>query len=43
MNINKRAKNGIYPKLEIGDNVRVPVIHKFKKDIRIALAWKYIN
>ena len=31
MNINKRAKKGTYPKLEIGDNVRVPVIHKIKK------------
>ena len=31
MNINKRAKKGTYPKLEIGDNVRVPVIHKVKK------------
>ena len=25
MNISKRAKKGKYPKLEIGDNVRVPV------------------
>ena len=31
MNINKRAKKGTYPTLEIGDNVRVPVIHKQKK------------
>ncbi len=32
MNINKRAKKkGNYPKLEIGDNVRVPVIKKVKK------------
>ena len=31
MNINKRAKKGTYPKLEIGDNVRVPIIHKIKK------------
>jgi hypothetical protein len=28
MNITKRAKKGTYPKLEVGDNVRVPVIHK---------------
>jgi hypothetical protein len=31
MNITKRAKKGTYPKLEVGDNVRVPVIHKQKK------------
>jgi hypothetical protein len=31
MNISKRAKKGTYPKLEVGDNVRVPVIHKQKK------------
>ena len=31
MNINKRAKKGTYPTLEIGDNVRVPVINKIKK------------
>ena len=32
MNISKRAKKkSNYPKLEIGDNVRVPVIHKVKK------------
>ncbi len=32
MNINKRAKKEInYPKLEIGDNVRVPVFNKVKK------------
>jgi hypothetical protein len=32
MNISKRAKKkGDYPKLEIGDNVRVPVIHKQHK------------
>ena len=31
MNINKRAKKGKYPKLEVGDNVRVPVINKIKK------------
>ncbi len=26
--ISKRAKKGIYPKLEVGDNARVPVINK---------------
>ena len=31
MNITKKAKKGTYPKLEVGDNVRVPVIHKQKK------------
>ena len=32
MNIHKRAKKkSNYPKLEIGDNVRVPVINKVKK------------
>jgi hypothetical protein len=32
MNISKRAKKkSNYPKLEIGDNVRVPVINKVKK------------
>ncbi len=32
MNINKEKKNrGNYPKLEIGHNVRVPVIHKQHK------------
>jgi len=31
MNITKRAKKGTYPKLEVGDNVRVPVINKQKK------------
>ncbi len=31
MNITKRAKKGTYPKLEVGDNVRVPVIHKQHK------------
>jgi hypothetical protein len=33
MNINKRAKKkkSNYPKLEVGDNVRVPVINKVKK------------
>ena len=32
MNINNRAKKkNNYPKLEVGDNVRVPVIHKVKK------------
>ncbi len=32
MNINKSAKKkGNYPKLEIGDHVRVPVINKVKK------------
>ena len=31
MNISKRAKKGTYPKLEVGDNVRVPVIHKQHK------------
>ncbi len=30
-NITKRAKKGTYPKLEVGDNVRVPVIHKQHK------------
>ena len=30
-NISKRAKKGTYPKLEVGDNVRVPVIHKQHK------------
>ncbi len=29
--ITKRAKKGTYPKLEVGDNVRVPVIHKQQK------------
>ncbi len=34
MNINKGAKKkSIYPKLEIGDNVRIPVINKVKKKI----------
>jgi hypothetical protein len=28
MNLLKRAKKGNYPKLNIGDDVRVPVIHK---------------
>ena len=38
MNINKRAKKGNYPKIVIGDNVQVPVIHKQKKrDIKIVL------
>ena len=31
MNINKRAKKGKYPKLEVGDSVRVPVINKVHK------------
>jgi hypothetical protein len=32
MNINKRAKKkSNYPKLEIGDNARVPVINKVEK------------
>ncbi len=32
MNISKRAKQkSSYPKLEIGDNVRVPVINKVQK------------
>ncbi len=32
MNISKRARQkGNYPKLDIGDNVRVPVINKVKK------------
>ncbi len=40
MNIDKRAKKkGNYLVLEVGDNVRVPVI----KDIRTVSAWKYIN
>jgi hypothetical protein len=26
VNINKRAKKGAYPKLEVGDNARVPGI-----------------
>ena len=31
MNINDRAKKkNNYPKLEVGDNVRVPVIHNFE-------------
>jgi hypothetical protein len=31
MNISKKAKKGKYPKLEVGDNVRVPVINKIHK------------
>jgi hypothetical protein len=31
MNINKEQKKSDYPKLEIGDNVRVPVINKIHK------------
>ena len=31
MNIDKRAKKGTYPVLNIGDDVRVPVIHKQHK------------
>ena len=44
MNINKRAKKkGNYPKLEIGDNVRVPVINKVKKDIKTVSVWRHIK
>ena len=36
-NIDKRAKKGTYPVLNLGDDVRVPVIHKqHTKDIKIA-------
>ena len=31
MNISKRAKKGTYPVLNIGDDVRVPIIHKVHK------------
>jgi hypothetical protein len=31
MNISKKAKKGTYPALEVGDNVRVPVINKVHK------------
>ena len=31
MNISKRAKKGNYPKIEVGDDVRVPVIHAYHK------------
>ena len=31
MNINKKANKGKYPELEVGDNVRVPVINKVHK------------
>jgi hypothetical protein len=31
MNISKRAKRGTYPVLNIGDDVRVPIIHKVHK------------
>jgi hypothetical protein len=35
MNISKRAKKGIYPKLEIGDNVRVPDFQLFTSKKKI--------
>jgi hypothetical protein len=31
MNISKRAKKGNYPKINIGDDVRVPVVHAYHK------------
>ena len=31
ININNKAKKGTYPTLEVGDNVRVPVINKVQK------------
>ncbi len=42
MNISKRAKKkSNYPKLKIGDNVRVPVVNKVKK--RIYRQFQYEN
>jgi hypothetical protein len=44
MNINERAKQkNNYPKLEVGDNVRLPVIHKVKKDIKTVSVCKRIK
>jgi hypothetical protein len=44
MNISKRAKKkSNYSKLEIWDNVRVPVINKVKKDIKTVSVWKLIK
>jgi hypothetical protein len=40
MNISKRAKKGTYPKLEVGDSVRVPVIHKQKKRYKDSFSMK---
>ena len=41
--MNKRAKKGTYPILEVGDNVQVPVINKVHKGYKIVLVWKYIR
>jgi transposase InsO family protein len=43
MNITKKAKKGTYPKLEVGDNVRVPVIHKQHKGYKDSFSMKHIK
>ncbi len=43
ININKRAKKSNYPKLEIGHNVRVPVLHKIHSGYKDSLVRKLKN
>ncbi len=47
MNISKRAKKkGNHPKLEIGNNVRAPMINKVKKGYKDSFSisvWKLIK
>jgi hypothetical protein len=43
ININKRAKKRNYPKLEIGHNVRVPVLHKIHSGTKTVLVRKLKN
>ena len=42
ININKKAKKGTYPTLDVGDNVRVPVINKVQKGYKDSFR-KYIK